>query len=745
MENENFKYEVKLGLVYLTEYQGEDADILEIPKKIDGRIVYSIESFCFVGKTFKKVIIPSIYSLKEDAFVDCLISSLEIGSIEVIERFFKQDTVIEVYSTFKKTLQRLRELNIDMIVFYEKDYDYVEKEDGTLKILQYKGIDRKIIMPDEIKGKKVSEISSDVFRKDKKIFETLFYVKLPKYVNEIPSFCFYCAKNLKTIETDGVIETVGRKAFYGAPLKFADFLKDVIIVEEAAFALTHITELISDKLRFVGKKAFSSTCLERVVLRNENLNLEPECFSRNMGLKSIEISKKYCFIPEEFANECPNLKEVLIQNVVEVGVNAFNGDKNLKVSSFIDEDIIYYGSAFKGCFIDTIHITKNFKLCPFLFSEVKTKAIIFDDDFLEDTIPEYCFYKAEGFSKVVLPKSIKTIECCAFASSSLKEINIEDVDVLGEEALARTEIVEVSLGKNVENLLETFSVCVNLEKVNFPKDGKLKVIDLFAFASTKIKELDIPETVETIKQSAFRNTPLEKITINSNISFSDYLFANSLLKEVIWNTECQIPKAGFRGSRNLETIIFKKNITEISDEAFLNCTSLKNIDLPETIVKINSYAFYGSGLLSIKIPEKVTEIGECAFKNCLNLKKIVLDENLLRIEKEAFALTENLKEITIPESITSISIGTFYASGIETIKLPKELDFIGDKAFYANRALKEVILPENLGKLGLQNFRKTKDEEKTIFKSKNKKVFSKIASRTYAQGLKELYAFEKIK
>ena len=45
--NENWQYEVKLGLVYLTAYIGPKVSVLEVPKKIDKRIVYSIEEFCF--------------------------------------------------------------------------------------------------------------------------------------------------------------------------------------------------------------------------------------------------------------------------------------------------------------------------------------------------------------------------------------------------------------------------------------------------------------------------------------------------------------------------------------------------------------------------------------------------------------------------------------------------------------------------------------------------------------------------
>ncbi len=69
-------------------------------------------------------------------------------------------------------------------------------------------------------------------------------------------------------------------------------------------------------------------------------------------------------------------------------------------------------------------------------------------------------------------------------------------------------------------------------------------------------------------------------------------------------------------------------VVGIGDYAFRNCTFLRGIELTSTINTIGAYAFYGSGLESIVIPNSVYSIGDYAFVGCFSLKNItVMPEN----------------------------------------------------------------------------------------------------------------------
>ena len=60
--------------------------------------------------------------------------------------------------------------------------------------------------------------------------------------------------------------------------------------------------------------------------------------------------------------------------------------------------------------------------------------------------------------------------------------------------------------------------------------------------------------------------------------------------------------------------IIPDGMTEIGDDAFRGCTSLKSIVIPDSVTRIGDYAFcYCNSLTGIVIPDSVTEIGYRAF------------------------------------------------------------------------------------------------------------------------------------
>ena len=86
---------------------------------------------------------------------------------------------------------------------------------------------------------------------------------------------------------------------------------------------------------------------------------------------------------------------------------------------------------------------------------------------------------------------------------------------------------------------------------------------------------------------------------------------------------------------------------------FSGCSSLKTIELPQSLTEIGESAFNRSGIEAINIPAGVLSIGDRAFANCWDLKSVVLPEGLTDIGQEAFNRT-GLKSICIPGSVTSL-------------------------------------------------------------------------------------------
>ena len=135
-----------------------------------------------------------------------------------------------------------------------------------------------------------------------------------------------------------------------------------------------------------------------------------------------------------------------------------------------------------------------------------------------------------------------------------------------------------------------------------------------------------------------------------------------------------------------ETVMYNSNtysVTSIGDDAFINCSHLASITLPEGVTTIGYGAFYDcSSLTSITLPEGVTSIGNHAFYWCSSLTSITLPEGVTEIGSSAFYGCSSLTSITIPEGVTTIYSNAFYGcKNLASIVLPKSIRYVSGEAF----------------------------------------------------------------
>ena len=142
-------------------------------------------------------------------------------------------------------------------------------------------------------------------------------------------------------------------------------------------------------------------------------------------------------------------------------------------------------------------------------------------------------------------------------------------------------------------------------------EGITSICD-FAFASKEsLKELALPDTIESIGYQAFYNTGIEEIVIPDSVTFIDYnAFANcqSLKKVSISDNVAKVGMDTFNSCVNLEEVKLPANCTIIGVSAFYGCSSLKTIVLPDKLEEIRQDAFTGTGLTHIAIPDSVTSM-----------------------------------------------------------------------------------------------------------------------------------------
>ena len=91
--------------------------------------------------------------------------------------------------------------------------------------------------------------------------------------------------------------------------------------------------------------------------------------------------------------------------------------------------------------------------------------------------------------------------------------------------------------------------------------------------------------------------------------------------------------------------------------AFSGCSSLFEIELPETLKVIGSAAFYDcDSLLEIVLPKTLKEIGSQAFRYCRSLQEIEIPEGVREIESETFSSCTGLKKVILPKSVKKMKV-----------------------------------------------------------------------------------------
>ena len=87
----------------------------------------------------------------------------------------------------------------------------------------------------------------------------------------------------------------------------------------------------------------------------------------------------------------------------------------------------------------------------------------------------------------------------------------------------------------------------------------------------------------------------------------------------------------------------RKGVKVIGNWAFVECKSLININIPNSVTTIGASAFWGcDSLVNINIPNSVTTIGDSAFAFCDSLTSINIPNSVTTIEDGAFYGCENL-------------------------------------------------------------------------------------------------------
>lgn len=408
-----------------------------------------------------------------------------------------------------------------------------------------------------------------------------------------------------------------------------------------------------------------------------------------------------------------NAKKIILPSTLEViGSQAFSSCAEL-LEINIPENVNFIGSsAFSNC--------------------GKLKSISLPDN-LKD-LPEGIFNSCQELQNIKLPKYLETIGKKAFYScNSLQEIEIPDsVFFITDEAFSHcTDLKTIKFPINLIEIGEqAFQYCDSLEEITFPNN--LKRIQPSCFQEcNSLKQINFNNNLEYIGNYAFDGCEsLKNIELPESISkigYSAFSFDTSLESVKFPDTLRTLPSNIFEHCEKLSSVKLPKNLLDIGSEAFKYCVSLKIIDLPESLELIGDHSFNSSGISKIEFPKNINYIGESAFANCNGLENVILPNNLevlnlntflscknlksatlpqglKSIKKQAFSGCTKLSSINIPSSVEEIRFRAFSETALKNIKLPDNINYLGDEVFYNCQKLETVKLPKNLKEIPSNSF-----------------------------------------
>ncbi len=181
----------------------------------------------------------------------------------------------------------------------------------------------------------------------------------------------------------------------------------------------------------------------------------------------------------------------------------------------------------------------------------------------------------------------------------------------------------------------------------------------------------------------------------------------SLILAVILTLSCVGPFASAAGESNLTIMAYDGFAVVMSCLA----TATGEIDIPATyngaaVTQISNNAFNNcTRITKVTVPASVTKIGNSAFYNCDRLEEITFAGTNCTFGTDVFYNCRSLSKITLPSKTKQIPAGMFYdCQSLENFEISSSIISIGKEAFGKCSALKSVTIPASTTSIGENAF-----------------------------------------
>ena len=215
------------------------------------------------------------------------------------------------------------------------------------------------------------------------------------------------------------------------------------------------------------------------------------------------------------------------------------------------------------------------------------------------------------------------------------------------------------------------------------------------------KIVAIPASVTAIGEEAFAdNTTMEILQFKGNkvetIAYRAFAGCTSLKEVQLADSVQELGNGAFSNCTGLQKVTIGEELYKLGIGPFAGCTVLKEIVINKgnTAFSVADGCLYNSDKTKLYLllpsragdnyvmPSTVTDIAEYALWGCDNVKSISLSSNLKTIPDYSFSNCMSLARITIPYSVRSIGLLSFSdCVNLETVIIPASVITIDDTAF----------------------------------------------------------------
>ncbi len=534
------------------------------------------------------------------------------------------------------------------------DFEYIKiDEDTQIEVIRYIGTDSTVNVPSKINNIPVVSVGDYCFAGNENVTE----VKLNSSITSVGEGAFKDCTALTEVSNTKSLTSIGASLFEGCTAMTEFKIPDSVtaVPERCFFGCTALSEVKEHKnLKNVAADAFTGTAWEENAPEGA-LNLGRILYSYKGNVENLVIGEGIEIIESYVFLGCKDIKTVTFgEDVEEIGLYAFQNCTNLEEIKCGSAVSVIDAGAFKGC--------KSLKSAD--FSECTISAIHYE-----------AFSGCTSLSDVKFSEMLTLVDELAFKNTAIKNIEFgKNVNEIGSTAFEGVETLE---SFTVSEKNKNYSA---QDGVLYTKNGQ----SLVMFPTAKKGSFELPQKVKEIRAGAFSCSDISEIVFPEDTSLEKIgasAFENSLIEKTdLPETVTTIENSAFKNCSALSDVTLGSAVTYIGASAFEGCKSLNEITLPDTLRDIAAYAFKNTGLKSVNTGNGVRKIDTGAFFGNKSLTDLYLGESVKKLGDDSFAECSALVTVTLPASLESFSASVF--NGCKSLKSVKVAD--GNK-YYDNK------------------------------------------------------------